>query len=92
MCGFHTLWKWRLSKLNQLIKINRVAVNTHVNLEKIHCIVFCRFGITSYHKNPKLKNYLKIHQFTKGAIKSSSRAKLETLHGQKVANACAMVF
>ena len=45
-------------------------------MKKADYIVFFKLGITSYHKNSNLKNFSKIHQFTKEMIKSYSRTEL----------------
>ena len=57
------------------IKFNHVAKNTLENLNKTHCIVFSRCGITSYHRNPNFKNVLLVHQFIGQNMKNSSQAR-----------------
>ena len=46
------------------MKLNHIAGNTLVHMEKPHCITFFRLAIASYHKNPGFTIYSKIHQFT----------------------------
>ena len=46
------------------IKFDHIARNTLENLDKTHCIVLFRLGITFYHKNPNFKNFSLVNHFT----------------------------
>ena len=68
---------WRL-----LLKLNHIAGNNLVNLDKTNCIVLIRLRITSYHISPNFKNLSEMYQFTREGTKNSSRAGLKCFTGR----------